>query len=217
MTEVAKVDLREVMKPYWAPPTGAFSVIEVPETKYICIDGEGDPNTSIAYQQALNWLYAISYSIKFASKKAGKDYTVAPLEGLWWSDDMDDFSAGRRDSWKWTAMIMQPDWIDDADYLDALTSVRAKLGDMPHSLRFETLAEGLSAQTLYVGPYDEEGPTISRLHNVFLKERGLVANGLHHEIYLSDPRRTQPSKLRTVIRQPVRQVGSEVDKAPAAA
>lgn len=217
MTGSAKIDLRTVMKPYWAASSGTFGMVEVPEFKYICIDGEGDPNTSVAYHQALNWLYALSYSIKFASKARGRDYSVAPLEGLWWSDDMSDFSTGRRDNWKWTAMIMQPDWIDDAAYLEALTAVRAKLGDMPQSLRFDALTEGLSAQTLHVGPYDAEGPTIARLHDVFLKQEGLVPNGLHHEIYLSDPRRTEPAKLRTVIRQPVRPAGSEVDKAVVAA
>lgn len=217
MTAENKVDLREVMKAYWTAPAGSFGIVDVPELKYISIDGEGDPNGSVAYQQALNWLYALSYAIKFASKATGRDYSVAPLEGLWWADDMNDFAANRRDRWKWTAMIMQPAWIDDADYLDALSSVRAKLGDPPSSLRFEAYAEGLSAQTLHIGPYDAEGPTIARLHDVFLKENGLVPNGQHHEIYLSDPRRTQPSKLRTVIRQPVRRAGDTVDKGVAAA
>lgn len=217
MTHDDKVNLHDSMKAYWSAPSGAFGIVDVPELTYVAIDGEGDPNGSVAYQQALNWLYALSYSIKFAAKARGRDYSVAPLEGLWWSDDVSDFSANRRDRWKWTAMIMQPDWIDDADYLTALSAVRAKLGDPPKSLRFEPFAEGLSAQTLHIGPYDTEGPTIARLHEVFLKENGLVANGQHHEIYLSDPRRTQPSKLRTVIRQPVRRVGDVVDKGVAAA
>lgn len=203
-TDREKTDFKKLMKPYWAPPVGRFELLEVPELKFLMVDGAGDPNTSEDYRQAVQWLYSLSYGLKFASKARGHDYGVAPLEGLWWSNDMSDFAAGRKDKWSWTAMIMQPDWIRQADVDAAMGRARQKLGVPPTSLRLEDFAEGYSAQTMFVGPYADEGPTIARLHGEFLPANGLKPNGKHHEIYLSDPSRTAPDKLKTVIRQPVR-------------
>lgn len=199
-----KVDFKKLMKPYWQPPVGAFVVVEVPRLNFIKVDGKGDPNTAAAYGTAVQWLYTMSYTLKFASKAEGRDYGVAPLEGLWWAEDMASFTAGKKDDWLWTAMIMQPDWIDAARYAAALDKARAKLGDPPESLRLEPFEEGLSVQTMHIGPYSAEGPTIARLHGEFLPANGLVENGHHHEIYISDPGRTASEKLKTVIRQPVR-------------
>jgi hypothetical protein len=171
------------------------------------IDGHGDPNSEPAYLHALEALYAVAYRIKFLSKKEmGSDYVVPPLEGLWWADDMEVFSTSREKSaWDWTMMIMQPEWITSGIYEDAVRKV-AKSKDLPAmpGLRMEGYSEGLSVQILHIGSYDDEGPMLDRLHNDFLPNNGLAMAGKHHEIYLSDPRRVAPEKLRTVLRQPVR-------------
>ena len=201
-----KVDFKKLMKPYWQPPADRFTVVEVPRLNFLMVDGQGDPNTSADYMAAMQWLYGVSYAVKFASKAAGKDYGVAPLEALWWADDMSSFVTGDRAQWRWTTMIMQPDWTT-AEMLDAaITKTRAKLGVPPASLRLEPLEEGLSVQIMHIGPYSEEGPTIARLHGEYLPANGFKERGHHHEIYLGDPRRTAPDKLRTVLRQPVERV-----------
>lgn len=202
-----KVDFRKTMKAFWAPPVGRFTLVEVPRLQFAMIDGKGDPATSQTYRDAVQWLYSVSYPLKFMSKNdLGRDYTVAPLEGLWWADDMSAFVAGDRANWRWTAMIMQPDWITPALFAAAVDKARGKLGAPPPSLRFDAFDEGLSVQIMHVGPYRDEAPTIARLHGEFLPANGLVENGHHHEIYLSDPARTASEKLKTVIRQPVRRV-----------
>lgn len=200
-----QIDLKRQMKPYWAPPRDRFTIVDVPRLQFVMIDGEGDPNTSATYARAVEWLYSLSYALKFASKKQlGRDYSVAPLEALWWADDLGDFAAGARDRWKWTAMIMQPDWITEAMFENAMGTAKRKLGEAPASLRFEPFEEGRSVQIMHIGPYSAEGPTIARLHGEFLPANVLVENGHHHEIYVGDPRRAAPERLKTVIRQPVR-------------
>lgn len=176
---------------------------------FLMIDGQGDPNTAESYQHALEALYGMSFTIKFASKKElGRDYTVPPLEGLWWAEDMDIFTTtSSKDEWLWTMMMMVPDWIDET----FVENGRAKVAESKElatldSVRFESYEEGLSVQILHIGPYDAEGPTIARLHDEFLPQQGFVENGKHHEIYLSDPRRVAPEKWKTVLRQPVRKI-----------
>jgi hypothetical protein len=200
-----KVDFKKLMKPYWQPPVGRFVIVDIPELPFVMIDGVGDPNTAPAYTSAVSWLFTVSYTLKFMSKSAGRDFGVAPLEGLWWSDDAMDFVAGRKDNWSWTMMIMQPDWITPAQFALAREKAAVKLNQPPpESVRLERFTEGLSVQTMYVGPYADEGPTIERLHEDFLPANGLAETGKHHEIYLGDPRKVAPEKLRTIIRQPVR-------------
>jgi len=200
-----KVDFKKLMKPYWQPAAGVFSLIEVPKFRYVMIDGVGDPNASEDYQRAVQWLYGVSYALKFMSKAdLARDYGVAPLEGLWWARDMKHFATLGKDQWHWTAMIMQPDWVGPDLFERAVAKTRGKLGAPPASLRLDDLEEGLSVQIMHVGPYDDEAATIARLHSEYLPANGLVETGHHHEIYLGDPRRTAPDKLRTVIRQPVR-------------
>ncbi len=201
-----KTDLRKALKQFYEPATRDFSVVDVPGMLFAMIDGEGDPNVSPVYANAVQWLYGVSYTLKFASKANGRDYGVLPLEGLWWADDMNDFVAGNKAKWKWTAMIAQPDWINADMFSAAVDKTKGKLGDPPASLRLERFAEGLSVQIMHVGTYAAEGPTIARLHKEYLPAHGLAENGHHHEIYLSDPRRVAPEKLKTVIRQPVRRV-----------
>ena len=198
------IDFKKLMKPLWSPPADRFTIVDVPEMQFVMVDGEGDPNTAPAYAEAVQWLFAVSYGVRFASKAAGKVYSVAPLEGLWWSDDMTDFTSGNRAGWRWTMMIMQPDWIAPEMFAAAVDKAKKKLGVPPVSLRFERFKEGRAVQIMHIGPYSAEAPTIARLHSEFLPASGLVATGHHHEIYLGDPRKSAPEKLKTVLRQPVR-------------
>lgn len=179
--------------------------VDVPALRFLMIDGQGDPNTSAAYAQAVEALFSVSYAAKFSVKKAPQaiDYAVMPLESLWWADDMSAFAAGDKSNWKWTAMIMQPGFAADSLIDAAIADVRKKknLPGLP-KLRLEQFAEGSCAQVLHIGPFSEEGPTIRRLHE-FIEARA-VRSGKHHEIYLSEIRRTDPAKWKTIIRQPMK-------------
>lgn len=183
-------------------------MVEVPEMRFVKVDGEGDPNTAEAYGVAVAWLFSVSYGMKFAAKAAlGKDYVVPPLEGLWWADDPSSFVTREKDRWHWTMMVMAPDFVTAEMFDAAVAKAGKKLGRPPVGLRLEPYAEGLSLQTLHLGSYDDEGPVLARLHHEVMPARGMGFNGPHHEVYLSDPRRTEPSKLRTVLRQPVQLTG----------
>jgi len=200
-----KVDLKKTLKHLYNPSTREVSVVDVPPMNFLMIDGAGDPNVSPEYQQAIEALYSLSYTLKFMVKKsAGVNYVVMPLEGLWWTDDPGQFSMTNKDAWKWTAMIMQPEHVTPELFEEALAEVRQKK-DLPalDRVKFEAYHEGLSAQIMHIGPYAAEEPTIARLHH-FIRDNGYEPNGKHHEIYLSDPRRTAPEKLKTVLRQPIR-------------
>jgi hypothetical protein len=201
-----KLDLKKTRKPLFTAPLGRFVTIQAPPVSYLMVDGHGDPNTAPAYRLAVESLYATAFTIKFASKANGKDFVVAPLEGLWSAPDPESFTARRKDEWDWTLMIMVPDHLDEGIFLAARTRAREKLGALPESLRLESLEEGLCLQALHVGGYDDEGPLLARLHGEVMPSGGYGFAGRHHEVYLSDPRRTTPEKLKTVIRQPVRQV-----------
>jgi hypothetical protein len=199
-----KLDLKKTLKNLYVPSPKAFSIVEVPPMNFIMIDGQGNPNTSLEYAEAMQALYTSAYTLKFKVKKElSVDYPVMASEGLWWMDDMREFSASRKDDWKWTMMIMQPEIITQALFHQAVTETMAKKGYPGLSrLRLERFDEGLASQILYFGSYADEGPTITRLHE-FIAENGFVRSGKHHEIYLGDPRRVAPEKLRTVIRQPM--------------
>lgn len=200
-----KIDVKRDFDGYRAR-RGEFRVLEVPEQHYLMVDGHGDPNTSPRYQAALESLYPVAYSLKFASKRSlGRDYVVPPLEGLWWADDMASFTAARdKAQWRWTMMLLVPEWLGAADVAAALDAVAHTHGpDRVRDLRYERLAEGQCVQTLHVGSYDDEGPVLAEMHARFIPDHGLRLSGTHHEIYLSDPRRVAPDKLRTILRQPV--------------
>jgi hypothetical protein len=201
---VPKLDLKKEYREFYQPSAKDFSVADVPEFQFLMIDGSGDPNTSQAYQESLETLYTMSYYLKFFSKNSlNIDYVVMPLEGLWWTADMAVFSMDDKSAWDWTAMIMQPAHLTAADVEAAAEEVgRSKNPPAIDRMRFEAFREGLSVQIMYFGPYADEGPTIARLHE-FAADEGYRLRGKHHEIYLGDPRRTAPEKLRTVIRQPV--------------
>jgi hypothetical protein len=173
------------------------------------IDGHGDPNVAPEYTEALEALYAVAFKVKFLSKKhLGRDYVVAPLEGLWWAEDMETFTVQRdKSAWDWTMMIMQPDWINAQIWQEAREQVEVQKSPVAlEKLRLETYDEGLSVQILHLGPYDDEGPTLHKLHHEFIPQNGYEVRGKHHEIYLSDPRRVAPEKLRTVLRQPIKRL-----------
>lgn len=201
-----KIDLKKDLQQLYNPSAKVISVVEVPPLQYLMMDGAGDPNTSPLYQSALEMLYAVSYTLKFKVKKeGGVDYTVMPLEGLWWTDDPSRFNLQEKDLWKWTAMILQPDFVTPEQVQAACAEVERKKGVSTAELRFESYREGLAVQIMHIGPYSAEQPTIARLHT-YISENGFALNGKHHEIYLSDPRRNPPEKLKTVIRQPVRRI-----------
>ncbi|MDQ3095381.1 MAG: GyrI-like domain-containing protein [Actinomycetota bacterium] len=200
-----QVDFKKSLDAYHAK-RGEFRVVEVPDMHYLMVDGHGDPNTSPAYAEALRALYPVAYKLKFASRRdLGRDYVVPPLEGLWWAQDMDSFTAARDKSrWDWTLMIMVPDWIDQRMFGAAIEQVAAKdrtarLDD----IRLETLSEGRCVQTLHVGSFDDEADVLARMHHGFIPDNGLRMAGKHHEIYLSDSRKVTPEKLQTILRQPV--------------
>ncbi len=198
--------MKKQLKSLYDPPTNKVVVVDVPIFSFLMIDGSGDPNTSQEYREAIESLYAVSYTLKFMLKKstAAVDYSVMPLEGLWWTDEMGDFSMENKSKWKWTALIMQPEFVMEAQFRSAVEQVKKKrnLAALP-KMRFLPFNEGLSAQIMHIGPYAAEKPTIERLHE-YIRQNSYESNGKHHEIYLGDPRRTVPEKLRTVVRQPVR-------------
>lgn len=203
---MVKTDYKKQFKELYLPKVGQPIVVNVPKMNFLKIDGKGDPNTSPEYVAAIQTLYPVAYTIKFMCKKElGQDFGVMPLEGLWWSADMSDFVTGNKENWQWTAMIMQPEVVTKDIFSRAVGQVRAKK-QLPQldKLRFEAYDEGRAAQVMYLGSYSDEGPTIQKLH-AFIEEQGGSlgkTNKYHHEIYLSDPRRVDPAKLKTVIRQP---------------
>jgi hypothetical protein len=201
-----KIDFKKDLKHLYKPSPKTIVIVDVPEMNFIMIDGKGDPNTSKAFQNAVEALYGISYSLKFMIKKGAMaiDYGVMPLEGLWWAEDMSRFSVECKDDWLWTLMIMQPEFITASLFEQARQHVRKKkeLVSLPY-LRFSAYKEGGSAQIMHIGPFSEEGPTVEKIHR-FIAEAGGKPSGKHHEIYLSDFRRTAPEKLKTIIRQPFR-------------
>jgi hypothetical protein len=207
---MSKLDLRKELKHLYAPSAKKVEVVDVPRFQFAMVDGQIEPGRgpedSPAFQEALEALYGSSYTLKFASKLRKQDpldYTVMALEGLWWVEG-GEFDITRPEGWRWTLMIMQPDHITPGMYEDALRQLRQKKGDRPafSRLRFESFQEGLCVQTMHVGPYAEEPATIARMH-AFAQENGYRLCGKHHEIYLGDPRRASPEKMKTVLRHPI--------------
>ncbi len=197
------MDVKKDLKHLYAPSVKQFSIVDVPPMTFLMMDGHGDPNHAPAYQEAVEALYTLAYATKFALKKQGHDYLVPPLEGLWWMENMAEFSLQRKADWDWTMMIMQPEPVTASEVERVRSEVMAKKGLAALSrVRFDRYAEGLAVQILYYGPYADEGPTIARMH-AFAQKEGYILRGKHHEIYLGDPRRTAPEKLKTVIRQPI--------------
>ncbi len=199
-----KVDLKKELKNLYNPSAKEVSVVDVPAMNFLLVEGEGAP-TSPQYSEAIEALFSVAYTLKFMIKKGkGVDYTVMPLEGLWWVDDMTKFSAERKDEWKWTAMIMQPKYVSADDFQAAVEQVKKKKNPAALSkVRFESFKEGTAAQIMYIGPFSAEGPTITKMH-ANIQNSGHTLSGKHHEIYLNNPGTTAPEKLKTILRQPMK-------------
>lgn len=200
---MASIDLKKVYKESYTARVGKPALVEIPARPFLMVDGSGNPNGD-EYAAAISTLYPIAYGLRFRIKdETGDAYTVMPLEGLWWTDDMESFSEERKDEWKWTAMIAIPDIVTPESVAAVIAEMEEKKGlAAGEQVRLEVFEEGLSAQVMHLGPYAEEAPTIEMLHK-FIADQGRTLRGLHHEIYLGDPRRSAPEKLKTIIRQPV--------------
>jgi hypothetical protein len=201
---VEKLDLKKSLKEFYSPSAKDVSLVAVPRMNFLMIDGEGAPE-SLAFQQAIEAIYGVAYTLKFTVKKAGgQDFAVMPLEGLWWAEDMADFDPqrGDRNRWCWKLLIMQPDFITPEDFEGAAKSA-AKKKDNPaiNRVRLDSLEEGRTVQIMHIGPFSTEGPNIKRLHDK-IAALGSRPAGKHHEIYLSDFRRVSPAAMKTVLRQP---------------
>src|ERR1039457_1561539 len=200
-----KIDFKKTLKHLYQPSAKHIVCVDVPEMNFLMVDGEGDPNTSQSFSDAIEALYPVSYTLKFMVKKGetGIDYGVMPLETLWWSDDMSAFSTGNKDAWKWTIIVMQPEFITREMVREATEDVARKKKPVALPLvRFEAFKEGKAAQTLHIGHFSEEGPTIEKVH-LFIEDNGGRRVGKHHEIYLSDLRKTAPEKWQIIVRQPM--------------
>jgi hypothetical protein len=199
-----KIDFKKELKAFYKPPRKKVTFVEVPVMNFLLIDGKGNPNSSPGYQEAVEALFGLSYALKFSIKKGPLkiDYSVMPLEGLWWVEDMREFDVNKKDDWLWTMMIMQPEYVTRDLFQKSLQEVRKKKNLRTlDKIRFEPYNEGKAVQTLHIGPFSEEGPTIQRVHD-HIEGNGYQLKGKHHEIYLSDIRRAAPENWKTIIRQP---------------
>ena len=199
-----KIDYKKELKHLYRSSAKKVEVVEVPKMNFLMIDGDGGPNHP-TFQNAIEVLFPLSYILKFMIKKSdiGIDYGVLPLEGLWWADDMSSFIKDKKDDWKWTLMIMQPELVKKGMVVKAIEEVRKKKNPVALPLvRFESFSEREVAQIMHIGPFSEEGPTVEKVHT-FIENSSKQLSGKHHEIYLSDIRRTAPARLKTIIRQPM--------------
>lgn len=205
---MAKVDFIKDDKELYAPSKKEPSIVEVPKFKFLMIDGQGDPNTATSYKQAVEALYSTAYTLKFLPRKGVEidgyfDYKVPPLEGLWWMDNNEDFVLENKDDWQWTMMIRQPEFVTEDVLKLAIEAVKKKKSNPRiDEIRVEEYEEGTSVQLMHIGPYSEEHENIMRMHK-YAEEQGYKLHSKHHEIYLSDPRKSKPENLKTVLRQPI--------------
>lgn len=198
-------EMKARLKELYLPSAKEFALVDVPDMRYVMIDGYGaEDRTSLDH--AVKWLFATIYPIKrVARERMGKDFVEPPLEGLWWAEEMEDFINGNRAKLSWRMMIVyEPDWLTEEMFAAGRTAASSRLGEPPTSLRLEVHREGLCVQIMHVGDPRSERTTLARMHRDYLPAHDLVPNGRHHEIYLTDPNRVSPEKMRTVLRQPVR-------------
>ncbi len=197
-----KLNLRKELKHLYSSPAKP-NIIDVPSGKFLVYGGRGEPGGE-EYMAAMSALYPVAYTLKFKSKERGRDFTVMALEGLWWFEDPEaTFEDVRPEDWNWKSLIRQPDFITPEQVEEAKVEAKAKKGlEEIDQVKLEEFHEGLSAQIMHVGPYSQETPTVARLHD-FIREEGYKKRGHHHEIYISDPNRTAPERLKTIIRQPI--------------
>ncbi|MDP2578867.1 GyrI-like domain-containing protein [Shimia thalassica] len=206
-----KLDFKKADKAFYTGKAGVWDMLDVPAWSFIMMDGQGNPNGP-SYARALAALYPVAYAIKFASKAVGNDYVVPPLEALWWAENPDAFTQNRRDEWQWTVMLRVPETVTRDAFERGRGAAAAKLEKKKQDvsaiseLRLATLSEGRCLQTLHIGPYTDEAPVLANLHDRVMPDLGVTFHGPHHEIYLSDPRRTDSQKLKTLLRQPVQPI-----------
>jgi len=201
-----KIDYKKELKHLYKSSSKKIEVVDVPAMSFLMIDGKGDPNTSQSYKDSIEALFSASYALKFMIKKGEQqiDYGVLPLEGIWWADDMSKFSVENKENWNWTSMIMQPIFVTNELFKIAVEQIQKKKNVAALSkVRFESFTEGKAVQSLHIGPFSEESPTIEKVHN-FISENNYKLFGKHHEIYLSDIRKAAPAKWKTIIRQPIK-------------
>lgn len=211
---VPKWDAKQDLRSLYAPKNRQFELVNVPEHTYLSVDGVGDPDGE-AFQRAIRSVYPVAYGVKFMSKRTlGRDYVVPPLEALWWADNPQVFADGNRDEWKWTVLILLPDWISDEEVDTVMDDLRKKQRTPESTVSIRTFTEGECLQSLHVGPFSAEGPLLADLHHNVMPHLGKTFAGPHHEIYLSDFRKTAPEKLKTILRQPVRSIEPENLGAP---
>ncbi len=203
-----KIDLKKEFKAFYIPSPKNPVIVDVPEFKFLMLSGENALPDNPVFPGSIQLLFGLSYKMKFNSKKNKKrDYTVMPLEGLWWADDMEEYIRGNKEKWKWTLMIMQPDFITRKDLEDAMAEVSKKTpSDLLQHVKLEIFREGTACQVMHIGPYSEEHDNIMNMHAFIRENKGTFDGQVekHHEIYLSDFRKTAPEKLKTVLRQPFR-------------
>jgi hypothetical protein len=199
-----KIDLKKQYKSFYNPPVGKMVEVNLPPLPYLMIDGAGSP-ASAAFADAMSALYSLAYTLKFSLKKTREiDFTVMGAEGLWWAEDMADYLSKNKDKWLWRLILLLPDFVTEADVEATRIDVKRKKGiSAVEQVRLESFEEGLCVQTMYIGAYADEAPTIQALHQ-YIADHGYSLHGLHHEIYLGDPRRTPPERLKTILRQPMR-------------
>jgi hypothetical protein len=201
-----KIDFKKELASLYNPKNTDWEFVRVPAMNFVMVDGKGDPNSDPDYRDAVEALYSVAYAIKLMSRKTlGRDYVVPPLEGLWSADDPAVFARADKTNYQWTMMIMQPDWITQARFSKVIQPMLGKKHVPALSkVRLEHYTEGRSLQLLHIGSYDEEAPKLKQLHEEYMPAHNLTFNGRHHEIYLSDPRKTEAAKLKTILRQPVK-------------
>ncbi len=200
-----KINYKNELKQFYRQSAKKIEIVDLPKMNFLMINGKGNPNKSIEFSNAVEALYAVSYSIKFSIKRSDMniDYGVMPLEGLWWVDNMKDFDINKKEDWKWTLMIMQPEIVTNEHIKNAMEQVKKKKNPISLSkIEFKSFKEGKSVQTLHIGPFSEEGPTIEKIHT-FISDNNRQIRDKHHEIYLSDTRRAKPENWKTIIRQPI--------------
>ncbi len=202
-----KIDPKKLYKSAYNPKK-QYEIIDIPTLQFLSIKGQGNPNNSNDYAECVGALFSLSYGLKFQSKKKyQKDYVVGPLEGLWWADDMNDFITRNKEKWKWEMLIWQPDWINKDDFNLILEQTKNKKPNPKlNEVELKTIDEGICVQILHIGSYDDEAPVLAKMHDEFIPQNGFKMRGLHHEIYISDPRKCAPEKLKTILRQPVLKV-----------
>lgn len=209
---MSKTDFKKSDRELYSGKVGRWDRLNIPAMQFLAINGQGDPNGP-GYAAALAVLYPLAYAVKFHVKGEGRDFVVPPLEALWWAEDPSDFVSGKRQNWEWQTMLRMPEDIALGVVRSCKQNVVQKLtrkGQDPSLLEdisLVTFDEGDCLQTLHVGSYADEAPVLADLHDRLMPEMSLKFGGRHHEIYLSDPRRVAPEKLRTILRQPVTSTG----------